>query len=222
MYQVEFDSTKLRTFIYLSKTKVESLYGQVPQSVRTSKTVFGAGPAKLESTTSTPALSTEQQLMKVIDLLLAKDLVGVPTRPREYVLGTVDLRWGPYMDSFTGKESGMVFFGGWMDEVAIGLAGSDSHLLGSQGTASTHSHSMTPAILKELEPLVELSPLAARTASQSPKRQFTAEELLWATKAAVDQLDGVPSRCEFVARVLHADPDSDGIVLGTPLFVALD
>lgn len=220
---MSFDESKLRSFVYIAEDKVSSLYSQLPRSRSTVRSSIGIGQTKIETSENDAEYSLEQKLAKVLSLLFAKGEIGPPARPQQFIYGSGEFCWGPYLDVYSREATGMVLFGGEVDEITIALAGSSHNVVGTHGADETHSYSLTPIIFRELRGVVELSEQAIRTGSQRalPSRHDS-DELLHASRLAVDQMTGPSERCEFVARVLRQSTnDGSPTILATPLFVAL-
>jgi hypothetical protein len=228
--------SQLKYYIYVSRTKVDMLYAQIPLEERRDLA------AKLNLDLSEPAISVgpsavvdEALLAKtnlVVELLVEKGLVGTVDRPKAYFGGQHVLRWGLYGGGLYGDDvDKFVYFGAEVENTIIGLGGSRRHVVGQVGASNPHSHSATPALCTILAQELGME-LSESTESwlqgMQPRRGRDLNRLaLRAVALASSQMDGPIQRIEFVARKLldgscsHNDGSNRLVVLGSPIYAAL-
>jgi hypothetical protein len=194
-------------YVYLSDAKIKMLYAQISRG----------GDSQDDST---------RNLESVLRELRKAGRIGTVEEPKDYFGGTMPMRWGPYGMSFPREASPLVYFGGVTEQTIVGLGGSAKHVIGNSGSASPHSHSVTPYLIGHLtKELGESGGAADLTSSAGPK-----DMTLMAVHLATTQMPGPSEELEFVAKRLAYGPspypDRDEnhgmqVLLGTPLYVAM-
>jgi len=223
----------MRFYLYRSKSKIDMLYEQIYDSARrTRKVSLKAAVVSGEATTE-DAVDDEDKLRAVERELEERQLVGTLDEPKDYVKGTMRMRWGLFDDSGTRPpdDPPLVFFGGFdsAGPLAVGLGGSSKHVEGHEGATSTQSRSSTPALVRWL--------LAGQDHGGPPELpgwwDMDAEEyeLFGAVAMAIHYLRPPTQDLEFLAKVLstghiHGHEHFIGVpaaraIVGTPLYVSL-
>jgi hypothetical protein len=131
-------SEGVRSYLYVSDPKVNSLFEQVK------------GPVATASNNGAPG--RDDKVRAVENYLLERNLVGTPQAPKEYFKGILPMRWGLYNDLESRPENtpALVYFGGFdpITPVIVGLGGSSMHVVGHAGATSTYSRSDTPTVVR--------------------------------------------------------------------------
>lgn len=196
-------------YIYLSTTKVEMLYPQIPQRLAGSleaevkanigvvqATVRGGAPP------DTPDIYTHAAA--VTRYLEKHDKVGTIDRPERYIKDVATLKYGIIYE----YASDIAFFGATIASTKLGLIGSSESMVGSV-QPSESQHAPFYYTLKFLNRLAE------REAADSPQPEY------YSYMQAFDIASNVTSleiRAEFLARLLHEEP---GLIIATPIYVAI-
>jgi hypothetical protein len=220
--------TPLKYFVYVSRTKAEMLYAQVPFEHRRGL----AAKLKLvlppESGAAPISASADEALLAKTKLAVAfleeQGLVGTVDEPNSYFRGRLDLRWGPYGRS---REQ-LVYFGGGTEKTILGLGGSLKHVVGQVGGSGADSASGTPFLVRVLSAELGLA------SEELPKflRGNGSSMALAAVKMASTQMTGPAEKIEFVARKLLGSRDPGvnydwgsesgrQVLLGSPIYAAL-
>src|SRR5262249_7822444 len=136
------EQSPLKYYVYVSRSKVEMLYSQIPHQQRRgllTKLAMDMPPDDCERQTQ-EALFAKTKL--VVCFLEEQGMVGNVDDPRAYFKGQLKLRWGPY-----GRRE-LVYFGGETKDTILGLGGSRIHVIGQVGASRPHSHSATRDLVK--------------------------------------------------------------------------
>lgn len=122
----------LKYFVYVSDTKVDMLYGQIPRGLKRKI----AAELKIElhffgtSIKSRDPEETRYSKLSVVTDYLEKHAdIGSVDNPASYFKGTLEMNWGN-----VGGESAsehVVFFVGRTEKTILGLGGSPWHVLGN-------------------------------------------------------------------------------------------
>ena len=226
-------ANKLKSYVYRSRAKVDLLYQQVqrPKPKKTLKWKMDAWLVSAEAELESPTEITDQQkLDTVVEALEKSKLVGSPEERREYIRGTLPMRWGIFDDAeFRPTTDGpLVYFGGIGDRLLLGLGGSSLHIGNPYGIGGTGSRSYTPILYRWLRSGLDSGqcPPLAYHDEPDPEEYQIAEAMAIANR----YLTGPIQQLEFVAKVLWRgegyklrpyDNDERGeVILGTPLYVA--
>jgi hypothetical protein len=218
---------QLDYYLYVSRSKVEMLYAQIPTSQRQSlatKLAIELPPDGNMAPTQ-EALFAKTKL--VVALLEEQGIVGSVDNPKAYFKGQLALRWGPYLDS---EE--LVYFGGETKDTILGLGGSLGHVIGQVGRSGAHSHSATPRLIEVLsKELGHDYDLPDWVRVRFPDDDSTSTALA-AVELATSQMRGPQERIEFVARKLLCWPEHGvdyhwggrsgrRVLLGSPIYASL-
>jgi len=198
---------QLKYYVYISDTKINMLSSQL---------------GRVSS-----HLDRIARLNAVLKFLRDSGHIGTVDNPREYFEGCLSMRWGPYGFGFSlsSGKAPLIYFGAVTDKVLLGLGGSAHHVIGNQGTSSSHSHSATPYMMEYLDAQFGEGSGFPRLSDKESDRG-----VLMAVQLATTQMEGPEQKLEFVAKRLAQGfspyPDRDAkqgmkVLLGTPIYVAL-
>ncbi|WP_211362216.1 DUF2510 domain-containing protein [Pseudonocardia cypriaca] len=200
-----------RYYLYLSRTKIEMLYPQVPRSfIRSLDAEVKASVGVVEATVKRGAeeerAGLELRAAIISDYLERHAEVGTVAEPKQYLKGTATMKYG----IVSGYAADVAFFGGTIEGIRIGLIGSTTSVVGELERNESR-HSLFYYTLKFLNRIAR-DPTGQHVSSSPP--YFTHAQAFEIAAAATSQEADV----EFVARVLHKEPD---LIIATPIYVAL-
>src|SRR6185437_7872685 len=93
----------------------------------------------------------DDKLKIILRELDEAELVGTIDEPKEYVKGTLPIRWGLFRDwGRPMEEPPLVYFGGRTETTVFGFGGSSRHVVGNAGASATGSRSVTPSLVAHL------------------------------------------------------------------------
>jgi hypothetical protein len=226
----------LKVYVYVSDTKVDMLYDQIPPKTRDSMAIEWKVDLKLigmKLSMNTPAQTRYTKLEMVCAFIDAHEAIGTVDNPKRFFRGDMRMRWGA-----VGRESAMVFFGGVTDRTIVGLGGSLTHVIGGAGKAdvelaSTNYPSSTlPSIYNSLQQVTRKAGGLVLTAqdsrgylSRSDSGSSRSEEDLRLIAYTTTHLQGPIQTLEFLAIRLqegsfHMVGNQSAVLLGSPLYVA--
>jgi hypothetical protein len=201
----------VRYYVYLSRTKLEMLFPQISKSFShefevelTART--GLLDATVKGTPAEPASQLAAQAAAVEAYLVERDEVGSISEPARYIRGDAQLRYG----IVTEYAADLAVFAGSAGAVKLGLIGSSESLVGNTITTKAN-HSTYYYTLKFLNGL-------ASNRFEAPERPPYCDSYTEAIDIALAALPPPTYRLEFLAKVLHSQPDT---LLATPIYVAL-
>ncbi|MFE6946034.1 DUF7019 family protein [Streptomyces chartreusis] len=221
------DWNDVRYYLYVSRSKVDMLFQQIPQKLLKQLAAEAKVDLKLVSLAvqkqAAPEPSLYGQLDIVEEYLDREYSLGWMTDPTSWFRGELGLQIAGY-ESVTGP----MFMTGRANRTVVALIGSARHQTGHHATteAISASYSMLP-------PLFELLRQAPHDWHVTPPDPRQVDLFPWNEQNALeDVLDfsrGLRSpavHCEFLARRLlhgtHVDDNGEiDIVVGTPLYVAM-
>jgi hypothetical protein len=236
----------LKSYVYISDSKVDMLYPQIPQNFLSkiaAELKINLGVLNLTVGHQRAEKNRQDKLNLIIRYLKEEGAVGTVDSPKKYFEGVLPMRWRPF------GEGNLVYFGGSTEScvprTVLGLGGSMHHLIGElRGESMVHSGSLARSIIAILAKLAEdEDPEWARKIRQSRwQRPLTREEeeslILSAVSSSTSNLSGPTENLEFVAKRLVDvsgrlrrgygetpfdiiyDPSTTHAVLGTPIYVA--
>ncbi len=148
-------ASDLKYYIYVSTAKLDMLYGQVASSGKQTTSLDWSIDLKAFKANRKSEREDEpdrdDKLKAVIEALEYSQLVGTVDEPKDYVMGTLPMRWGIYRDSGRPTdEPPLVYFGGRTEETVFGFGGSTRHIEGNAGCAATGSRSSTPYLVEQI------------------------------------------------------------------------
>jgi hypothetical protein len=222
----------MKYFIYLSDTKVDMLYSQIPRrllekiaiELNIDLKVMGAGVAT--TIKSNPSEETRYSKLKLVTEYVEKHLpLGWIDAPDSYFKGSLPMRWGVYPEK---SNPFVVYFGGATGLTILGLTGSPQHLLGNQNASSA-------AVMEHVSPSVWAIPslvfiLQGEQNLSTPIPPPTEMPPAQLVEHATTRMSGPAQDLEFLAKTLWRGPRSpypqqegnqQSILLGSPIYVAL-
>ncbi len=206
----------MKYYIYISDTKVDMLYAQIPTKLREKVATEFKIDLKFVSTTLTQNISetTRFSKLKIVDEFIRQnEKIGEIDKPESYFNGILNMRWGAYPPD----HPRMVYFGGTTSNTILGLGGSLDHVLGKIGDALCKDvafSSSTPSLLSIL-------------AQGEDKGSVPKYKSGWASTLvamATLNMTGTEQRLEFCAKRLVETYNRERqkrVVLGSPIYVAL-
>ena len=223
----------IKSYLYLSKAKVDWLYQQIqePEEKTTIRWKINLNFLSREIQKEHESKINEQdKLDAVVAALEERRMIGPPEdRHKDYIKGVFSMKWGLFDDhSFRSDTEGpLVYFSCLVGKLLIGLGGSSIHVGNPYGIGATSSRSSTPVLCAWLR-------AGSDTGSRPPShyRESVDSELYEISDAmawANHYLRGPHQDVEFVARVLNRgrgvlDPwqreERGEVILGTPLYVS--
>jgi len=228
----------LRYYLYVSKSKVDQLFEQIPAKrlgkiakkltidLKAIKVEFG-GVGEPPSQQSVYAklrivedyLNREEVLYDVDD----PELVS----PGTFFAGVMPLRWGRLLGTAPGNPSGVVYFSGRTRKTMLGMGGSERHVVGAaEGAQSIGFASGRPDLIEAMQ----------------HSQEFAQDNESWIGHQVPDALPGLmwhaevktgpAAKMRFLGVMLQLEwfdfelPDDKNKVrralLGTPLYVAFE
>jgi hypothetical protein len=220
----------MKYYIYVSDTKLEMLYGQIPPSLKSQIATEIKIDLKIVSTSFSDkerqSSESKYSKLKVLTDYIEKH-VGVNDVDDEevgqYFKGTLPMRWGPLMNPYSGERTEIVFFGGHTNRRSVALAGSLKHVIGNVESKPTEAASATYYILsviaKELRPELGDIYLGSPVFGEDKDNEWA----LNGVSVALGNLQGAVQKVEFLAKTLLQGNAyvSERVLLGTPIYVAL-
>jgi hypothetical protein len=218
----------MKYYIYISDTKVDMLYPQIPKPVlkkiasnlSIDLKLFGAEVSVASK--SSPSDETRYAKVRIVSEYIEKNLdVGSVDAPSTYFKGNLPMRWGPVHEGpGAGLYTGAVYFGGYTNRTVIGIGGSGINLIGSvSGSSPVPTYRLMsglPSLLQVLGNDPELN-----------RKDATQEGALEIIEKATHNLNGTTQQLEFLAktllqgRIFETFRNEAYVVLGTPIYVAL-
>lgn len=210
--------SKLKYYFYVSESKVNMLFSQIPVSIRSKI----EAEVKLNLPLMNVAFTEKQfddslysKLGVVTEYIEKNSGVGSIGAPQEYFKDVAFLKWSHI-------HEGIVFWGGKKNDVALGLGGSAKYLLGSTLAPVTpgivsHSPWLASFLIKELQ-LRILSPELPELLPDDVEYRAASATEWWAQELS----KGFVQKFEFLAKtLLHRKIADQEILLGTPIYVSL-
>lgn len=209
-------------FAYISDSKVEMLYEQIPWDGRKRLSYelgidFGVVKAKFSNVKSDVARLAK---VKIIEKYISRR-TGTLLSPRSYFSAEIEMIWGPYWQS--GEEfENFVYFGGESLGIHVGLGGTMTNCLGVSPNSGENitSFSLSSFLLSALARGKEI-PDIRRIYSRGHKLRDIESDALNAVILANGTLAYPKQRMKFLAkRFLHGVVDSRTVIIGSPIYVA--
>jgi hypothetical protein len=201
----------LRYYLYLSTTKVQMLYPQIPKGVlRSLEAEVRANVGVVQATVRgvpQPIDPDRYAQAEVVASYLAKyDQIGTIAEPARYVRDVAPLRHGVVWE----YAADIAFFGGRVGTTRVALIGSSDSMVGEPERAEAR-HAPFYYTLKFLRRIVE----AEQTdPPANPPYASYAE----AFEIALNATTSPETNVEFMGRLLHQESD---LIVVTPIYVAL-
>ena len=208
-------------FVYISDSKVEMLYEQMPLPIREKLSFelsidFGVVKAKFANTDKETSRTTK---LKLIEKFISKK-TGTLLAPRSYFHGEMDMIWGPYHD-----YENFVYFGGANENIHVGLGGTLTNCIGvpKKTTEEPTSYSLSPYLVSALAKKKELpDPQKAFTSRHRVKKLD--EEAISAVVVANSNSLLPRQKMKFLAKRIISgsadESDNRPVLIGTPIYVA--
>lgn len=242
----------MKYYVYVSDTKVDMLFAQVPRSFVTKVAAELKVDLKIVSVSlkEQPSVENRYSRVKVVSEYLTSNF-DVPVlgegdtvvTPKSYFAGRMDMRWG-IGQAGDGKRERVAYFTGRAPGCVVGLVGSPHHVHGQPprrqvglAMASFGKVNLMPAELSHLGSGEEgdLRPAPDRGAGSWLHGEMTSSasgEALRSVQMLQHQAGGTSQRFEFLAKTLAYDDGHDIYdppfdkrlisVLGSPIYVAED
>lgn len=209
----------MRYYVYISDSKLEMLYEQVPAGKR--EEIAGELSINLgliaTKFSSEKVKNARHQKIEIVKRYLGKRVGWLDTKA-PYVYGNATVAWGPF-----GEYPDVVYFGGYSEGWHIGLVGSHTNCIGSKGKSSPTGYSLSWFIIDLLSRRKCLPPLGHRRISN-----FSSQEIMEAACRGVVEANTSSIRpsieIEFFARTIAYLREGEGIpspvYIGSPVYVA--
>lgn len=203
------DPVTPKYYIYLSKTKVEMLYPQIPRRLvgqleAEVKANIGVVQAAVKGGAQPETADIYTHAAAVTRYLEKHDKVGTIDRPERYIKDVATLEYGIVYE----YASDIAFFGATVASTKLGLIGSSDSMVGAV-QRSESQHNPFYYTLKFLNHLAE------DETADSPQPAYYSYAQAFDIASSVTSLQ---IRAEFLARVLHQEP---GLIIATPIYVAV-
>jgi hypothetical protein len=208
----------MKYYLYLSDTKVDMLYSQIPKNILDKIAVELGINLGIFSLTAKGKGNQEQsryeKLRVVVNYIENNMDVGTIDQPREYFKGSLPMRWSRISE-------GLVYFVGETAETILGLGGSVRHVIGDLGGESRQwaGNSSLPSILEVLK----------RKFGSSPEEDLEALNVI---ATSLFNFGGPQQHLEFLSKRLIEGSISEEwyvslahkkshTILGAPIYVAM-
>ncbi len=200
----------MRFLVYVSRSKVDMLYPQIPQRFFKSfeaelKLNLGLVSTGGKGTTNQRSEELTAKLNVVSSYILEHEPVGTLQMPKKYISGSLPLKYGVVRE----YASDVAFFGGEFEGTTLAMIGSSDSLVGSAQHTDVN-HSPFYYTLKFLNQQIESD---SPSTDQPP--YCTYKE---AADIALSNVTPVAHALEFLALVLHHEVK---LVVATPIYIAL-
>jgi hypothetical protein len=205
----------LKTYIYISRTKVDMWYEQMASAADNSGAEYGIDLKFLKwvgkREAKEPSLITKVQ--RIEEALNTSKRVGQFPNFLEFISGTVPMRWG--------SARGFACFVTQTPALGLMLVGSEQHVIGAQpqgdNLASLTSFDVTQ-ITRNLS--AEYSGESLRRSVPGPDVGASYE--LFPIAETIERFKAASQTLQFVAKtLLHGQVGEKYIVCASPLYVAL-
>jgi hypothetical protein len=217
----------LKYYVYVSKTKVDMLFAQIPRSFLSGLSAelkFNLGVLSTTLKQDADQETTIAKLTATVRYLEQNESIGTIDQPDAYFRGQLSMVRDSYLAS--DAKDHLVFFGGETDKTIVGLGGFSGNIIGAFRPEYSGGMSDIPSMFGHL-----VGRMARPTLDTYEETEIEdPEEMLARTiEFAASQLWGPEEEVEFFARRLafhssgthRAHREDMNILLGTPLYVAL-
>ncbi|QEU91211.1 DUF7019 family protein [Streptomyces kanamyceticus] len=206
----------MRYYLYVSGTKLDMLYGQIPTKLLKRLAVEAKVDLKVLSVAvqSPRAEATTYDRLDIVEAYLEREFdVSWMTEPRPWFRGDLGLRIAGY-----GSPAGPTFMTGREGDTVIALVGSAQHLIGQRTAPDTiqNAYSNLPSLFQ-----------LVRDDAQANGRPVDEDAAMGQVLTFSESLTVPPVYAEFLARrlvsgtVTGRDGRDVHVVIGTPLYVAM-
>ncbi len=217
----------MKFYVYVSDTKVDMLYEQIPHRLRDELATELKIDLKLLSTAFSQQPSEKTRFSKlrmVTDFIEKNEQIGTVDAPASLFRGIMEMHWGPVGGFHDAKT---VYFGGETDNTILGLGGSLKHVIGETGESNppdcppgSHLPYLTTALTSDY--------LSRYTRDG---KEETEMQILYVIGWATQSMTGPTQKLEFLAKRLlegngpykfdvYEIPPKH-VLLGSPVYVAL-
>ncbi|HRQ40528.1 MAG TPA: SAVMC3_10250 family protein [Chloroflexota bacterium] len=211
------EKPSLKYYIYVSNSKIDMLYSQIPRTVRSQlEAEVKLNLRLLEVSFAKKQFddSVYERLATVLEFLKKNNEIGHLSAPKDFFTGTMYLDWAQI-------HPGVVYFGGIYNDIALGLGGSMKYVLGYDLREVEKGISHTPWLVSYL-----LEELDQRLLKPNLGHKMTADEeenrIINSTNSwSADLSKRAIAKFEFVAKkMLFVGQNGKKVLLGTPIYVA--
>lgn len=211
----------MRYYIYVSETKVDMLFPQIPSKVLKGlaaelKIDLGVVSTTLRAGGSTDPKSLFAKAELVSKYICSNEPVGTIEAPKRFFTGTHPMKWGVLSD----YASSLAFFGGTIDNRHVALIGSRRSLVGKPPSSADDKawYSVDYYTLKYLnQDLEQLETHDTEAKLSDLPHDFRA------FAASVAQVPERQHTLNFLAkRVYTTDYHGMTIIVGPPIYVSLE
>jgi hypothetical protein len=214
----------LRNFLYISETKIDLYFPQIPKSFfqSLSKEVevnFGIFKAGIKGEPTQHPNTNIEKLLIIENYLLEKEDLGSFDFPGQFVLDECNLSWRVFEGW---PDTSLVYFSGVTSTgVEVGLGGSSWHLMGGKRPDSARISSSEPGfLLQAIENYQETAKLP-KLEDESLQRRNAGFKRRGYELSSMRELRGKRPLNLFHIKTLAVtiDFDPNSYYLGTPLYV---
>jgi hypothetical protein len=223
----------VRYYVYISDSKLDMLYPQVPHALKQKVSTDLKVDLKLFGGSRTTEKETEENRMTKLETVVRfveeNEDVGTVDSDGSYFADTLEMRWGiPQLrDATVGARvpSGLVSFGAIVGDTSVGLFGSACHLVGVGGTPQTGDIKTTMGGESTFFNIAAaVNGMFGQDQTEVGRGDLTSnDEVLQQFVLFTQRMSGPQQRLEFLAKRLAVGTARDGrrVLIGTPLYVAL-
>lgn len=215
-------NAEIKYFIYVSQPKIDMLFHQIPKELQSNiqkGMEIGFKFVKMSFKERQFDETLFSKLSLVIEYLERVMSIGDIFSPKEYFRGTLYMEWAQIHPS-------VIFWGGKINNIAIGLGGSMINLIGYETKGVEKGISHTPWLVallsQEVESIVMPDVVRKNEFIKDGEHEFERRILASAYNWADDLSIRSYQKCEFVAkRIRFANYQNHRVLLGTPLYVGI-
>jgi hypothetical protein len=215
----------MKYYIYISDTKVDMLYPQIPKPLlkkiasNLSIDLKLLGAEVNIGAKSNPSDETRYAKVRIVSEYIEKHLdVGTVDAPSTYFKGQLSLRQGTFKDQ-------VAYFGGETAQTVLGLCGSIKHVIGSN--MGTEIHTFNSALyafeIMIADVISEAKLVYNDTSAENKIDEEIEQDALIAIVYLTKNQKGHKQQFEFLAKTLLQGHSytKHYVVFGTPIYVAL-
>lgn len=214
----------MRYYLYVSTSKLDMLYEQIPPKLLRRLAVEAKVDLKVLSLSVQSPRATEAgtyDRLDIVETYLEREFdVGWMSEPTPWFRGELGLRIAGYAD-----PGGPTFMAGRAGDTLVALIGSGRHLIGYRAADDmAHiGHSGVPSLFRLLQDLPDHWAPFVGPGGAPPPEAYVVEQV----RSFSERLTVPPVHCDFLARrlmrgsVTLEDGRRQQVVIGTPLYVAM-
>ncbi len=230
-------NSKMKYYLYISDTKIDMLYPQIPkhflQKIASElninlKLLTAEFNAKI---TGNQANETRYDKVKLVSKYIEENLdVGTAIAASTYIKGKCLMNWEMLKArQDLGQEDEAVMFGGWAGNNCILLGGSAKHVIGHVSKNTQESYSFLPSLFQVLRANGELGEKNTSLTIFEPP-EIRLHRAMQVAISVIDNMQTPYQQLEFLAKTLVQGPvkfrrgeaSSVNVVIATPIYVAID